>query len=308
MEDFCVLVASKSFGTGASRESLLQLFRKYNLSPVFSPLEQHGEDLDEFDGIIIGTSKITRELLIGSKRLRAIIKYGVGIDNIDVEAAKEKGIKVLNLPGINAQAVAELALGLMFAVSRKIAWGDRSVRSGKWEGLIGASLVGKTLGIIGTGAIGCNLVNLASGLQMQVLGYDIAQNPAFLEAGGHYVDLETLLATSDFISLHLTLNSKTIHFMDQEKISKMKKGAILVNTSRGKVVDEQALTEALHAGHLGGAALDVFESEPPTSLDLITMDQVVSTPHIGAYTDETLRSMDETCVSSLSNALQADGD
>ncbi len=305
MDDLRVLIASKSFGYGASRESLHDLFRKYSLTPIFSPLETNLDHIGDFDGIIIGTSKVTRELLTRAHRLRAIIKYGVGIDNIDVAAAKEQGIQVLNLPGINAQAVAELALGLMFAVSRKVAWGDRSIRSGKWEGLIGSSVAGKTLGVIGTGAIGCTLVRLASGLQMRVLGFDISQNPTFIEVGGQYVDLGKLLSSADFVSLHLTLNPQTMHFIDQEKLSQMKPGAFLVNTSRGKVVDEQALVEALRNGHLGGAALDVFENEPPTSTDLIEMENVVSTPHIGAYTDKTLRSMDETCLSTLSIALRS---
>lgn len=305
MEDKRVLVASKSFGYGASRESLHELFRKYSLTPIFSPLENNLDHINDFDGIIIGTSKVTRELLARAHCLRAIIKYGVGIDNIDVAAAKEHGIQVLNLPGINAQAVAELALGLMFAVSRKVVWGDRSIRSGKWEGLIGSSVAGKTLGVIGTGAIGCNLVRLASGLQMTVLGFDIAQNPTFIEIGGQYVDLGVLLSSADFVSLHLTLNPQTMHFIDQEKLSQMKAGAFLINTSRGKVVDEYALVEALRNGLIGGAALDVFENEPPTSTDLIEMENVVSTPHIGAYTDETLRSMDKTCVSILSSALRS---
>ena len=305
MEAMRILVASKSFGYGASRESLHELFRKYSLSPIFSPLEQCADQIGDFDGIIIGTAKVTRELLAQAKRLRVMIKYGVGIDNIDVQAAKELGIVVLNLPGINAQAVAELALGLMLAVARKVAWGDRLVRSGKWDGLIGSSVAGKTLGILGTGSIGCHLVRLASGLQLNVLGFDIQQNPAFIEAGGQYVSLESLLSMADFISIHLTLNSHTLHFMDRHKFSQMKPGAFLINTSRGKVVDEQALLDALRSGHLGGAALDVFESEPPASTGLTEMDNVVSTPHIGAYTDETLRLMDETCISTLRDALQS---
>jgi phosphoglycerate dehydrogenase-like enzyme len=305
MNDLRVLVASKSFGYGSSLESLHDLFRKYSLTPTFSPLDHNLENLGDYNGIIIGTSKVTREILSHARHLSAIIKYGVGIDNIDVAAARELGVQVLNLPGINSLAVAELAIGLMFAVSRKIVWGDRLIRSGRWDGLIGSSVAGKILGIIGTGSIGCTLVRLAAGLQMQVVGYDISQNQAFLKAGGQYVKLDTLLSTADFVSIHLTLNSQTMHFMDRQKLFQMKLGAFLINTSRGKVVDEQALVEALRNGHLGGAALDVFESEPPTSMDLIEMDNVVATPHIGAYTDETLRSMDETCVSTLSLALQS---
>jgi len=232
------------------------------------------------------------------------VKYGVGVDNIDTLAAREHGVRVVNLPGINAVSVAEMTLGLMLAVARRIAAGDRSVRAGKWEGMIGTDVVGKTLGIVGTGAVGCSLAKMVSGLGMTILGFDPVDNPDFIAAGGRYVPLDRILESSDFLSLHLPLNEQTFHFVDGKMFARMKKGAILINTSRGKVVDESALMEALSSGKLGGASLDVFEQEPPTRKELLLMENTVLTPHIAAYTEETLRRMDDACLSALSSALQ----
>jgi D-3-phosphoglycerate dehydrogenase len=298
-----VLVASKSFGYGAPLEKLNSLFSAYSLKPTFEPFESALAHIDEFEGIIIGTSKVTREVLFDARNLKAVVKYGVGIDNIDTEAARELNVKVFNLPGINSESVAEMALSLMFAAGRKVAMGDRSLRAGKWEGLIGNSLTGKTLGIIGTGSIGCSLARMVAGLNMTVIGYDIVENEDFPRAGGSYVPLEELLASADYISLHLSLNPKTQHFIDREKMALMKSSAILINTSRGKVVDERALIEALNHGKLAGAGLDVFEEEPPTCPELLAAENAVITPHIAAYTHETLRRMDEACVSTMSRAL-----
>jgi phosphoglycerate dehydrogenase-like enzyme len=247
---------------------------------------------------------ITRSTFDGARNLRAVVKYGVGIDNIDTLAAREHGVQVLNLPGINAVTVAEMTLGLMLAVARRITAGDRSVRAGKWEGFIGIDVVGKTLGIVGTGAVGCSLARLVSGMGMTVLGFDPVENPDFLAAGGRYVPLDRILESSDFLSLHLPLNQQTFHFVNGKTLAQMKQGAILINTSRGKVVDESALMEALTSGKLGGASLDVFENEPPARKELLSMENAVFTPHIAAYTEETLRRMDDACLSALSSALQ----
>jgi phosphoglycerate dehydrogenase-like enzyme len=244
---------------------------------------------------------------VGAISLRAVVKYGVGIDNIDTLAASEHGVRVLNLPGINAVTVAEMTLGLMLAVARRITAGDRSVRAGRWEGLIGTDVVGKTLGIVGTGAVGCSLARMVSGLGMMVLGLDPVENPDFLAAGGRYVPLDRILELSDFLSLHLPLNERTVHFVDGKTLARMKHGAFLINTSRGKLVDESALMDSLSSGRLGGASLDVFEKEPPSQKELLSMENVVFTPHIAAYTEETLRRMDDACLATLSKALQATG-
>jgi D-3-phosphoglycerate dehydrogenase len=304
MSDHRILVASRTFGKGAQKEQLYSLFHAYSLEPTFLSMEDAAENISKFDGLIIGTSKVTRNILAEARRLRVIIKYGVGIDNIDTAAAREYGVKIMNLPGINSQAVAELALGMMLSVARNIVKGDRELRNGNCEGFIGTSVIGKTLGVIGTGSIGCALAQMVSGLNMTILGYDVVHNPSFIASGGKYVTLDCLLQSADFISLHLPLTQQTTHFIDREKLGRMKKGAFLINTSRGRVVDEQALMEALTTEQLAGAALDVFESEPPALKELFKMENVVVTPHIGAYTNETLRQMDEACISALSSALQ----
>jgi phosphoglycerate dehydrogenase-like enzyme len=303
----CVIVASKSFGYGADKAQISDLFNKYGLEPVFAPLKKAGGDLARAHGIIVGTEKITCSTFDGAPKLKAVVKYGVGIDNIDIRAAREHGVQVLNLPGINSITVAEMALGLMLAVSRRIAAGDRSVRAGKWEGLIGTDVVGKNLGIVGTGAVGCALAKMVSGLGMTVLGYDPVENQDFSSAGGRYVVLDCLLDSSDFISLHLPLNDTTVHFIDGKKLAQMKKGAILINTSRGRLVDESALLVALSNGRLAGASLDVFEQEPPARKELLSLENAVFTPHIAAYTEETLRRMDHACLATLKSALQDRG-
>lgn len=301
---YCVIVASKSFGYGADKDQVCALFHKYGLEPVFTSLKEAGNDLARAVGLIIGTEMITSSTFDAAKNLRAVVKYGVGIDNIDTLAASEHGVRVVNLPGINAVTVAEMTLGLMLAAARRIPAGDRSIRGGRWEGFIGTDVVGKTLGVIGTGAIGCSLARLVSGLGMTVLGHDPVDNPDFLAAGGRYVSLDCILESSDFLSLHLPLNDQTIHYMDGKKLGRMKQGAILINTSRGQIVDELALMEALSSGKLGGASLDVFENEPPSRKELLLMENAVFTPHIAAYTMETLRRMDEACLSALNSALQ----
>jgi phosphoglycerate dehydrogenase-like enzyme len=303
---YSVLVSSTSFGYGAQTDELDALFQEYSLSPTYLPLSKAAYILDTFDGLIIGTSKLTRELLLKARRLRVIAKYGVGIDNIDINAVKELGIQVRNLPGVNAQSVAELALGLMLSLARKITSGDRSLRAGSWERSIGSSVCGKTLGIVGTGAIGTSLAKMVSGLEMNILGYDIFPSADFTSAGGKYVDLETLLARSDFVSLHLTLTPETANFINQDRLRCMKAGAFLINTSRGGVVDEAAVKEALQSGHLGGVGLDVYASEPPDLSEFGALEQTIFTPHIGAYTKDTLRKMDRACVAALSEALYSD--
>jgi D-3-phosphoglycerate dehydrogenase len=304
MSDHRILIDSRTFGKGAQKEQLYSLFRAYSLEPTFLSMEDAAENISEFDGLIIGTSKVSRNILAKARRLKVIIKYGVGIDNIDTAAAREYGVKIMNLPGINSQAVAELALGMMLAVARNIVRGDREIRNGNCEGFIGTSVIGKTLGVIGTGSIGCALTQIVSGLGMTILGYDVIHNPSFITSGGEYVTLDCLLKSADFISLHLPLTQQTIHFMDRKKLRRMKKGAFLINTSRGKIVDEQALMEVLTTGQLAGAALDVFESKPQALKEFFNMENMIVTPHIGAYTNETLRRMDEACISALSSALQ----
>jgi phosphoglycerate dehydrogenase-like enzyme len=300
-----ILVASRSFGRGASGDQLDELFRRHGLSPEFSSLEAIGDRIEQFEGIIIGTESAGAQLFRQANALRAIIKYGVGTDNIDRQAAEQRGIRVLSLPGINSDTVAEMALGLMFASARRIAAGDRMLRQEKADRPLGQPVCGQTLGVIGTGAIGTALVRIVSGLAMEVLAYDIRENPELVDLGVRYLPLEDLLGLADFVSIHLPLNEQTFHRIGAPELALMKNTAVLVNTSRGGVVDEKALYEALVRGTIGGAALDVLETKPPWKSRLVGLENTVCTPHIAAYTDETLRKMDAACLSALSEALEA---
>jgi phosphoglycerate dehydrogenase-like enzyme len=299
-----VLVASHSFGRGAPRKALEELLRQHGLNPVFSSIEQAGESIGECEGIIIGTEQAGAALFDRSKALKAIIKYGVGIDNIDARAAEQRGIKVLSLPEINSATVAEMALSLMLACARKIVEGNRALRNKNTDRPVGVPVRGKTLGLLGTGAIGMALVRMVSGLEMNVLAHDIKPNPELVNLGGRYLPLEKLLEDSDFLSIHLPLNEQTFHSIGSQELSLMKPGAILINTSRGGVVDEEALYVALVEKKIGGAALDVFETKPPWKSKILSLKNVVCTPHIAAYTDETLRRMDAACMATLSRALE----
>ncbi|MBC8225146.1 hydroxyacid dehydrogenase, partial [Candidatus Bathyarchaeota archaeon] len=217
-----------------------------------------------------------------------------GLDNIDLNAAKQRGIIVVNSPEAPSNAVAELVLGLMLSLARRIPEADDSMKKGKWikKRLTGIELKGKTLGIIGFGRIGYQLAKKAGALEMRVLTY-VREREKFIEfveeAGADAVDLDELLGSSDFVTIHVPLLPQTKHMIGTEEISAMKDGAYLINAARGGVIDEEALRKALVSGKLAGAALDVYEEEPPRDISLTGLQNVVSLPHIGAATIEAKR-------------------
>lgn len=298
-----VLVLSRTFGFGTDKSQLLQLFEDHGLRPRFLPQEEAEPIIDRFEGIILGTNKFTKALFQKATHLKALCKYGVGTDNIDREAAEACGVEVLSLPGINRVAVAEMALGLIFCTARRIGEADRSLKSGQWGQFLGSQIYGQTLGLVGSGSIGLTLARMVSGLEMNVLAYDVYPNEAFTQMGGRYVSLDELLHESDFVSVHVPSTPETRHFIGAPELRKMKSNAILINTSRGAVVDEKALYEALKNGEIAGAGLDVYETEPPVEAEIVRLDNVVSTTHISAYSRQTLRKMDEEAVVKLSRAL-----
>jgi D-3-phosphoglycerate dehydrogenase len=225
-----------------------------------------------------------------AKNCKIIARVGVGLDNIDLDAAKEKDIRVLNAVEGAMNAVAEQVLGLMLSLARQIPRADREIRNGHWlkKELMGTELKGKYLGIVGLGNIGKRLGRLARALNMNIIGYDVIpiDEEFSKEVGLMKTDLDTLLQSSDYVSLHVPLLDSTYHLINAKKLSLMKKTANLINTSRGGVVDEEALYDALKKGNLGGAALDVFEKEPATGNKLTSLPNVILTPHIGAQTKE----------------------
>jgi len=248
------------------------------------------ELLPEFDALVVrSATKVTRELLAAGKRLRVVGRAGIGVDNVDVEAATERGVLVVNAPTANLMSATEHTLALLLALARKLPAADASMKRGEWDrkSWVGMELQGKTLGVIGFGRIGQRVAARARAFEMEVLAYDPFLDPALAtRLGVRPVTLDEMLPLADVITLHTPLTAETKHLLDARRIAAMKPGALVVNCGRGGVLDEEALFAALESGHLGGAALDVFEEEPTKRLDLVKHPKVVATPHIGAQTHE----------------------
>ena len=268
--------------------------------------EQQGiEASRDADVLVVGLQKITEKVLDAAKRLRVIGRCGVGLDNIDLKAAGARGIPVVYTPGVNAQAVADLALGLMLALARKIPQADRMTKSAEWKRIMGNDVWGKTLGICGLGQIGFNVAKRARGFDMNVIAYDLLENPCLAQEHGiRYKSKAEILGESDFITLHLPLTPQTRGFIGMDDLRVMKKTAILVNTSRGGIVDEKALYAALKEGEIAGAALDVFEHEPPGKTPLVELDNFIGTPHIGGITAEALGQIGMTVARDIVSVLK----
>jgi D-3-phosphoglycerate dehydrogenase len=260
------------------------------------------------DGLVVrSATKVSREMMAGSPRLKVVGRAGVGVDNIDLTAASERGIAVLNSPAGNTVAAAELTMALILAVVRRVAEADRSMRTGKWERskLRGVQLKDRTLGLVGAGRIGSEVAARCRAFGMKVIVYDpylTAERADDL--GLALTDLGDVLSHADIISLHVPLTGETRHLIDETAISRMRRGAFVVNVSRGGVVDEEALARALVEGHLAGAALDVFESEPLSSdSPLLGLPNVVLTPHLGASTVEAQELVAREIAESVRDAL-----
>ncbi|MFB3096427.1 MAG: D-2-hydroxyacid dehydrogenase [Nitrosopumilaceae archaeon] len=263
---------------------------KVTYEPEITP-DQIKEKIENFNIVIVRSrTKLTKEVIEKASKCKIIARVGVGLDNIDQDAAKEKGIRVINAIEAAVGAVAELVLGMMLSLARQVTIANDGMKNGKWlkKELLGTELKGKYLGIVGVGNIGKRLGRLAKALNMNIIGYDVIpiDKEFSREVGLVKTDLDTLLSSSDYVSLHVPLTNETHHMINSERISKMKKTACIINVSRGGVIDEDALYDALKSGNLGGAALDVFEKEPATDNKLATLPNVICTPHIGAQTKE----------------------
>jgi D-3-phosphoglycerate dehydrogenase len=239
------------------------------------------------DGYIAGLDVIDRAALQSADRLRVIARYGVGVDRVDLEAAREKGIVVTNTPGANSASVAELTIGLMLALARMIPLANQETKAGQSPRIQGVSLEGKVVGLIGLGAIGRRVASRLQGFECIVIATDPAVDAVTArEVGAELRPTEEVIARSDFVSLHLPLLPDTQGMVDASFLDQMKPGAFLINTSRGGLIDETALLAALQSGHLRGVALDAFAEEPPRADNpLFALPQVIATPHMGAHTD-----------------------
>ena len=258
-----------------------EVVQKTGLSP-----EELAKVIPDFDGIIIrSATNVTKEVIGAANNLKVIGRAGIGLDNVDRDAAKERGIKVVNTPTATSISVAELALGMMFSAARRIPQASVSTKSSKWEKkkFKGFELYGKKLGIIGIGRIGSEMAKRAKALGIEVIAYD-----PYVKTSDYanIVDLDTLLKESDYISLHIPKTSETEHILDKTAFDKMKEGVVIINCARGGVVDENALYDAINDGKVRIACVDVFESEPAKDNKLFDLEQVIVTPHIGAQTKE----------------------
>jgi D-3-phosphoglycerate dehydrogenase len=240
--------------------------------------------------LVRSRTKITREVIQAASNAKIIARAGVGLDNIEVTAAEDKGIRVINAPEAAINAVSELTVGNMISLARSIPLADSEMKRGKWikKNLMGTELSGKYLGIVGVGNIGRNVGRIAKALRMNLIGYDPypIDRDYIKEVGLIVTDLNTLVQSADFITCHVPLLEETKHLFNTELISNMKSTAYIINASRGGVIDETALYNALCNGNIAGAALDVFETEPPLNNPLIGLSNVICTPHIGAQTKE----------------------
>lgn len=256
------------------------------------------------DGIVAGLDSITRKVMEACPDLKVISRYGAGYDRVDIAAAKELGIKVTNTPGVNAQAVGELAFGLILSLARKIPYLNKETRSGSWVRSTGMELHGKTLGILGLGAIGKVVAACAKGFGMTVLAYDPYINEEYCKNNQiESVSFTELMSRSNVVSLHLPLLESTHHMIDAEALQLLPDGAILVNASRGGIIDEDAAYDALKSGKLSGLGLDAFEVEPPIGSKLFELDNVIATPHTGAHTKEATDNMANASVKNLIDLL-----
>ena len=260
------------------------------------------------DGYIAGLDTIDADALEAADRLKVIARYGVGVDNVDLGAASRKGIVVTNTPLANAVSVAELTVGLMLSLARSLPALSQQTRAGGWPRIVGVTLQGKTVGLIGFGAIGKEVARRLECFGCTVVAYDPKADEAF--AGQHGVGLvpvDELLARSDFLSLLLPVLPDTRGMVHADFLSRMKRGAYLINTSRGELVDEGALLETLQTGHLAGAALDAFATEPPgVDNPLLALPQVIATPHSGAHTDGATNAMGRGALDNCLAVLRGD--
>ncbi len=276
-----------------SKQALEPLLNEKSFEVVFLPEKPGASVADEIkdaDALIVrSATKATAALLENATRLRVIGRAGVGVDNVDLDAATQKGIVVMNTPGGNAVAVAEHALALMLALVRRVPQADGALKQGRWEKkkLIGTELRGKTLGLIGMGKIGMEVARLAQAFLMEVIAYDPYVASAMArEQNVRLVSLDELLAQSDFLSLHASATAESRHLLNAATLAKAKKGVRIINCARGQLINEADLLQAIERGHVAGAGLDVFEVEPPKDFKLVSLPNVIATPHIAGSTEE----------------------
>ncbi|OGR38487.1 MAG: phosphoglycerate dehydrogenase, partial [Desulfobacula sp. RIFOXYB2_FULL_45_6] len=283
-----VLVSDKMDEIGVEifrKQEGIEVDVKTGLSP-----EGLKEIIGQYDGLAIrSATKVTKDILDAATNLKVIARAGIGLDNVDIPEATKKGVAVMNTPGGNTVTTAEHAIAMMMALTRNIPRGTQSLKEGRWEkkNLEGREISNKTLGVLGFGNIGSIVANLGKGLKMRVIVFDPNISSDHIEkAGFEYVTLDELFKQSDYITIHVPKMEATVNLLNAGAFAKMKNGVMVINCARGGIIDEAALYDAIKSGKVAGAALDVFATEPPGEHPLLTLDQVIATPHLGASTKE----------------------
>ncbi len=290
-----ILITPPCFG--ASDSTPLDLLKDkgyeltFNETDMTLPKEEFKKAIADVDAVILGVEKLDAEVMDSAKNLKAVSRYGVGLDNIDLNYAKEVGIEVRNAAGANASGVADTAFAFMLAVSKKVIELDKRVRDGDWRETVTNEIAGKTLGLIGFGNIGIQMAKRAKGFDMPVIAYDVFQNAELAKKYDvNFVDtISELLTKADIVSLHVPHTLETHHLIGKKELDMMKDTAVVINTARGGIIDESALYETLAAKKLLGAGIDVFEQEPlPNDCPLLGLDNIVLSPHGAADTEESI--------------------
>lgn len=297
-----VICTSPSFAKYDSKP--IEMLRQADLElislPADAPVSALEPHLADTVAMIVAFTEVDAALLAKAPNLKIVCKHGVGVDNIDLNATKEKGIFVTNVPDANKHAVADFAFSLVLSSARQLTTAINETRAGNWPRIFATDVYGKTMGIVGLGNIGKQVALRARGFNMRVLAHDDWQDPEFAAANNiEYVSLDTLTQESDFITLHTPLTPQTRNLFDAGRLAKMKKSAFLINVSRGGVVNEDALFTALQNRVIAGAAADVFEAEPCDQHPLFTLNNFLPTSHIAGYTDGAISGISERCVNNI---------
>lgn len=282
-----VLLTPRSFGK-YSKEPY-QLLKENGIEVVTNPTggilkeEEMKELIKDVDAIIVGVDTLNEDVLKEAKKLQVISKYGVGIDNIDIDYCKKNNIEVTITRGANSSAVADYSFALLLAVARRVSEIDKDCRSHDWSKKVSLDVYGKKIGILGLGAIGKGVAERAEGFKMEIYGYDIYKDEEFIKNHNiHFTTIEEIMKECDFVSIHLPLTKDTHHIINRDMLKSAKKNLIIINTARGGIIDENALYEALKSGDIYGAGIDVFENEPAADSKLLELDNVVVGSHCSA--------------------------
>jgi D-3-phosphoglycerate dehydrogenase / 2-oxoglutarate reductase len=308
--DAVVLVTARSFGKGRPelREELEAAVREVRWNELGRPLtaDELSAAIADVDGVIAGVDRFDAQVIAAATRLQVIARHGTGTDGVDLDAARRSGVVVTNTPGANAVAVAELAVGLMLALARRIPEGDRRVREGRYGPLEGVQLEGRVAGLLGLGRVGREVARRAAALGCRVLAFDPAVSAdQAAEVGATLAGQDEVVAAADFLSLHVPVTEATRDIVDEAFLTRMRRGAFLINTARGELVVEEDLVRALEAGQLAGAALDATREEPPgAGSPLLGRDDVILTPHAGADTAEARAAMGRAALDDLLAVLE----